>query len=67
MDMNQWEKYVRERLGDITFKEAYEKTGRILNISVASTKRFEVPTLLNYITAPNVVHKILFISVTPQR
>lgn len=55
MDMNQWEKYVRERLGDITFKEAYEKTGRILNISVASTKRFEVPTLLNYITAPNVV------------
>lgn len=62
MDMAYWEKYVRDRLGDITFKEAYEKTGRILNISVASTQRFEVPTLLNYITAPNVVTMAMEIS-----
>lgn len=46
---------VRENLGDITFKEAYDKTKRILNISVASADNFEFPRLLNYITAPNVL------------
>ncbi|RUP50560.1 hypothetical protein BC936DRAFT_138641 [Jimgerdemannia flammicorona] len=35
--------------------EAYAKTKRILNISVSSTRKFEVPQLLNYLTAPNVL------------
>lgn len=55
MDIKILEGCVRSNLGDFTFKEAYEKTGRILNITVASTKEFEVPRLLNYLTAPNVV------------
>ncbi|KAJ3373048.1 hypothetical protein GGF31_001035 [Allomyces arbusculus] len=40
--------------GDITFVEAYNRTRRILNITVSSATRFEMPRLLNYITSPNV-------------
>jgi TAG lipase/steryl ester hydrolase/phospholipase A2/LPA acyltransferase len=42
-------------LGDITFSEAYNRTRRILNISVSSTSLHELPRLMNYITAPNVL------------
>ncbi|KAI9341376.1 acyl transferase/acyl hydrolase/lysophospholipase [Obelidium mucronatum] len=41
--------------GDITFQEAYNKSRRVLNIAVSSSTRFEMPRLLNYLTAPNVV------------
>ncbi|CAN6652902.1 triacylglycerol lipase 3 [Trichomonascus vanleenenianus] len=55
-----FERFVRERLGNMTFEEAYLKTDRVLNINVAPKKTkqgFEscIPTLLNYLTAPNVV------------
>lgn len=42
-------------LGNITFREAYNKTGRILNITVSSATIHDQPTLLNYLTAPNVL------------
>lgn len=42
-------------LGNITFKEAYNKTGRILNITVSSASMHDQPSLLNYLTAPNVL------------
>lgn len=42
-------------LGDMTFKEAYYRTGRILNITVSSASIFEQPRLLNNLTAPNVL------------
>ena len=45
--------------GDITFKDAYEKTGRVLNISVNAEKRNDIPQLLNYLTAPNVVSLVV--------
>ncbi|KAJ3085323.1 hypothetical protein HK100_009085, partial [Physocladia obscura] len=41
--------------GDITFQEAYNKSRRVLNIAVSSSTTFEMPRLLNYLTAPNVV------------
>lgn len=45
-------------------QEAFAKTKRILNISVSSTRKFEVPQLLNYLTAPNVVSRQLdFLSI----
>lgn len=47
-------KFVRDTIGDLTFEEAYLKTQRILNIVVHPTHH-AVPSLLNYITAPNVV------------
>lgn len=47
-------KFVRDTIGDLTFEEAYLKTERILNIVVHPTHH-SVPSLLNYITAPNVI------------
>ena len=45
----------RENLGDITFEEAYAKTGCILNITVALPDQVGIPQLLNYVTAPHVL------------
>lgn len=47
-------KFVRDTIGDLTFEEAYLKTQRILNIVVHPTHS-TIPTLLNYVTAPNVI------------
>ncbi|RUS18843.1 acyl transferase/acyl hydrolase/lysophospholipase [Endogone sp. FLAS-F59071] len=55
MDIKVLEECVQANVGDLTFEEAYAKTKRILNISVSSTRKFEVPQLLNYLTAPNVL------------
>ncbi|RMZ79218.1 hypothetical protein DV738_g3528, partial [Chaetothyriales sp. CBS 135597] len=41
-------------LQDITFQEAYNKTRRILNVTVSRLENTE-PTVLNYLTAPHVV------------
>jgi len=41
--------------GEMTFEEAYKKTGRVLCISLSATTKKAPPVLLNYITAPNVV------------
>ena len=46
---------MRGLLGDLTFMEAYYRTRRILNICVSSASMYELPRLLNYVTAPNVV------------
>jgi len=55
MDVKVLEECVRNNVGDLTFEEAYAKTKRILNITVSSTRKYEVPQLLNYLTAPNVL------------
>ena len=46
---------MRGLLGDITFQEAYNRTRKILNICVSSASLYELPQLLNYVTAPNVL------------
>lgn len=46
---------LREQYGDITFAEAYNRSQLILNITVSSASIYEMPRLLNYITAPDVV------------
>jgi len=40
--------------GDMTFEEAYQKTGRILCVSLSATSKKTPPILINYINAPNV-------------
>ncbi|KAJ3212543.1 hypothetical protein HDU82_000482 [Entophlyctis luteolus] len=45
--------------GDLTFQEAYNKSRRVLNIAVSSSTTFEMPRLLNYLTAPNVIIRLL--------
>lgn len=54
-DINILKQCCRENIGDITFQEAYDRTHRILNVSINSSDEHEVPRLLNYLTAPNVV------------
>ncbi|KAL4809759.1 hypothetical protein BDV18DRAFT_132729 [Aspergillus unguis] len=49
------EECVRANLGDLTFEEAYARSKRILNITVATSGRTGTPNLLNYLTAPNVL------------
>lgn len=40
---------------DLTFEEAFQKTGKVLNIVVHPTNRNICPALLNYVTTPNVL------------
>ena len=55
LDVNVLEACVRANVGDLTFEEAYARTKRVLNITVATSGRGGVPNLLNYLTAPNVL------------
>lgn len=43
---------VRANVGDLTFEEAYRKSGCVLNIIISSPSE-EIPNLMNYLTAPN--------------
>lgn len=54
-DIRVLEECARSNIGDITFKEAYERSGLILNITVYAKRKHEVPVLLNYLTAPDLV------------
>lgn len=40
--------------GNMTFAEAYKKTGRVLCITLSAVTKKAPPVLLNYVTAPNV-------------
>lgn len=54
LDAQALEECIKANVGDLTFAEAYQKTKRVLNITVLSTSS-GVPNLLNYLTAPNVL------------
>jgi NTE family protein len=54
-DIKDFENLVLNRLvPDLTFQEAYELTGRRINISVAPAELHQTSRLLNAITSPNV-------------
>lgn len=55
LDVTVLEECVKANVGDLTFEEAYNRSKRVLNITVATEGQEGVPALLNYITAPNVV------------
>ena len=57
LDITVLEECVRANVGDLTFEEAYNRTKRVLNITVATSTSSgsSVPNLLNYLTAPNVL------------
>lgn len=55
LDIRVLEECVRANVGDLTFEEAYNRTKRVLNITVATVEDAGIPTLLNHITAPHVV------------
>jgi predicted acylesterase/phospholipase RssA len=41
--------------GDLTFEEAYQRTGRTFCITLSSTSKKASPVLLNHLSAPNVL------------
>ncbi|KJZ75299.1 hypothetical protein HIM_05225 [Hirsutella minnesotensis 3608] len=54
-DIKNLTRVMRGLTGDLTFQEAYNRTRRILNICVSPASMYELPRLLNYVTAPNVL------------
>lgn len=55
LDIKMLEECVRSNVGDLTFEEAYNRTKRVLNITISTNREGGVPNLLNYLTTPNVV------------
>ncbi|MBK6608145.1 MAG: DUF3336 domain-containing protein [Leptospiraceae bacterium] len=55
MDPKQLMEHIHSNIGDYTFKEAFEKTGRVLNISVSATRKRQRPRVLNHLTTPNLL------------
>lgn len=54
-DISHLVRVMKDLLGDMTFQEAYNRTRRILSICVSPAGLYELPRLLNYVTAPNVM------------
>lgn len=54
-DNEHFRKCVRADVGDFTFQEAFDRTGRILNIVVTPNNASDPPRLLNYLTTPHVM------------
>ncbi len=54
IDVGDLEKLIARMIPDLTFQEAYEKTGRQISISVAPAELHQRSRLLNAITSPNV-------------
>lgn len=56
---------LRNIFGDMTFEEAYLKTGRVLCITASSKEKFGESILLNHITAPHVSQYTSILHSTP--
>lgn len=54
-DTRHLEACLRANIGDFTFQEAFDRTGRILNITVSPRSKSDPPRLLNYLTSPHVL------------
>jgi len=52
-DSEHFRECLRTNIGDFTFQEAFDRTGRILNITVTPNNSSDPPRLLNYLTAPH--------------
>lgn len=49
-DTTHFRECVRQNCGNFTFQEAFDRTGRILNIVVTPKNSSDPPRLLNYLT-----------------
>lgn len=54
MDQSQLHEHIRTNVGTLSFREAFEHSGRTMNISVSPTRTRQKPRLLNELTAPDV-------------
>ncbi|MEQ8746302.1 DUF3336 domain-containing protein [Pyruvatibacter sp.] len=54
LDIHEVEEMIARLIPDLTFQEAFEKTGRHINVSIAPAEMHQTSRLLNAITSPNV-------------
>ncbi len=54
LDPSQLDAVLRNNVGIYTFAEAYERSGRVLNIAVAPVRTRQKPLLLSHLTTPEV-------------
>jgi len=55
-DYDYWRKLISwMTCGDMTFEEAFKKTGRVFCITLSATTKKAPPVLINHISAPNVI------------
>lgn len=63
MDQDQLRLAISKNIGDLTFEDAYKRSGRILNITVSPHGVNQPPRLLNYLTFPYLyVHEAVLAS-----
>lgn len=55
MDGRQLSECIRDNVGDLSFEEAFERTGRIINITISPADPHQQGRILNYLTSPNVL------------
>lgn len=55
MDQAQLHRHIRANMGSRSFREAFEHSGRTLNISVSPTRTLQKPRLLNELASPHVL------------
>ena len=67
LDWKQLLVHIEANIPSRTFKEAFEHSGRVLNITVSPTRSRQKPRVLNYLTAPDVMvtHSALASSAMP--
>jgi NTE family protein len=53
--MDELESGIEQFIPDLTFQQAFEKTGRSINVSIAPAETHQTSRLLNYITSPSVL------------
>jgi len=55
LDMEILQQRVRETIGDYTFREAFDRTGRSVSITVSPKQAHEAPLVLNHVLHPDVL------------
>jgi TAG lipase/steryl ester hydrolase/phospholipase A2/LPA acyltransferase len=55
LDQEQLAEHIRANVGHYTFRETFERTGRVLNITVSPTRTRQKPRVFNHLTAPHVL------------
>lgn len=54
LDIDHLKSVIIHNCGIYTFQEAFDRTGRIINVTVSPENNYDPPRLLNYLTAPHV-------------
>jgi TAG lipase/steryl ester hydrolase/phospholipase A2/LPA acyltransferase len=54
VDVNDVHQMLKDMIPDMTFQEAYEKTGRLINVTIAPAEQHQTSRLMNATTSPNV-------------